>query len=147
MNPYANPDTGLDTALYWYEAAGDRTVQHMAKMLEDVPFDKILEFAKIKEGFEKSLSRAIFVLESRRIERITNRGTAADILPSTFVQWTCDNRDFDTIPDFEYPTTDKFCTFVAPRPSPMVRTKSTNSRFTTTYSYHLALLARSTYNK
>jgi N-terminal acetyltransferase B complex non-catalytic subunit len=128
MNHYINPIAGLDAVLYWYDAASDRTVQHMARMLDDVPFDKILEFSEFKQNVENSFSRAIFVLESRRIGRIINRGTTPDILPSTFVHWVRDNRDFASIPDFEYPTTDKFYTFVAPRPTPMVRIHSPNPR-------------------
>jgi N-acetyltransferase B complex (NatB) non catalytic subunit len=118
--PYASPASGLDTALYWYDAAADRTIQLMGDLLENVPFDKVQEFSKFKGQFEYSFSRAMMVLESRRIDRLINQTTLADILPSTFGLWTRDNRDFDTIPDFEYETTDKFSTFVTTRPTPMV---------------------------
>jgi N-terminal acetyltransferase B complex non-catalytic subunit len=118
--PYANPEGGLETALYWYEAAADRTIQLMGDLLENVPFDKVKEFTDFKDQFENSFSRAMMVLESRRIERLTGRGSVADILPSTFEDWKNDNRDFDTIPDFEYQTTDKFHTFVTTRPTPAV---------------------------
>jgi hypothetical protein len=118
--PYANPAAGLDTALYWYDAAADRTIQLMGDMLENVPFDKIKEFSEFKGKFENSFSRATMVLESRRVDRLTNETSLTDTLPSTFGQWIQDNRDFDTIPDFEYATTDKFSTFVTTRPTPMV---------------------------
>lgn len=123
--PYANPQSGLGTALYWYEAAADRIVSMIVGMLETVPFDKIYEFSQFKSRFENSLARAVMTIESRRIERLTGNGTTADILPPTFGLWISDNRDFNTIPDFEYPTAEKFNTFVTTRPAPMVSSPST----------------------
>jgi N-terminal acetyltransferase B complex non-catalytic subunit len=145
MSPYAHPTNGLDTALYWYDAASDRMGNTLDKLFETIPFDKVLEFSQFKQKFQNSFTRALLTLESRRVYRILNNQTTPEPLPTVFGNWTNDNRDFDTIPNFEYPTTDKFSTFVTTRPSPMV--SAAKKKYDRESNHNLAILACSTYCK
>jgi N-acetyltransferase B complex (NatB) non catalytic subunit len=116
---YRVPVRGMAIALDWYDAAGDRMMDFMGDMLETIPFDKIDEFAKFKRGVEHSFSHATILLEARRIARLTGSGltVVGEPLPSGFGQDIEDNRDWKTIPSFEYEeTTEHFGTFISTRP-------------------------------
>lgn len=116
------PSDVLGKVLQWYDAAAERTVDFMGSRLETVPFDKISEFAEFKRKIDTSFTRALLVLEGRRVVRLAAEAAAAPLepLPPDFAAWTADNRDFDTIPNFEYPRVDEFSTYVLTKPKPMV---------------------------
>jgi hypothetical protein len=114
------PSEVLSKALQWYDAAADRSVDFMGNRLESVPFDKISEFAEFKTKIDTSFTRALLVLEGRRIVRITETASPLEPLPPDFRSWTSDNRDFNTIPNFEYPRMDSFSAYVLTKPKPMV---------------------------
>jgi N-terminal acetyltransferase B complex non-catalytic subunit len=118
---YKNPHVGLGIALEWYDVAGSKMMQFMGDDLEDIQFDKIFEFAEFKERFENSFSRALMLLEYRRVARMTDQQRVTEGLPPQFEKWVIDNREFETIPDFEYAEIDKFESFITTRPRPEVR--------------------------
>jgi hypothetical protein len=118
---YRVPVRGMAAALEWYDAAGDRMMEFMGEKLEEVPFDKIDEFARFKRSVEHSYSHALILLEARRMARLTGSGLGIVIepLPTGFGIKIQDNRDWNTIPSFEYESvTEKFGNFVATRPRP-----------------------------
>jgi hypothetical protein len=114
------PSDVLGKALQWYDAAAERSVDFMGGRLDTVPFDKISEFAEFKCRIDTSFTRALLVLEGRRIVRVAEAAAPLEPLPPDFRAWTSDNRDFDTIPNFEYPRADPFSTYVLTKPKPMV---------------------------
>ena len=117
---HETPSDVLSKVLQWYDAAAERTVDFMGGRLESVPFDKMAEFAEFKRKVDTSFARALLVLEGRRIVRLTEAaGALLEPLPPDFRAWTADNRDFDTIPNFEYPRTDGFSAYVLTKPKPM----------------------------
>jgi hypothetical protein len=95
-------------------------MQFMGDDLENIQFDKIFEFSEFKERFENSFSRALMLLESRRVARMTDLQRVVEGLPPQFEKWVIDNREFETIPDFEYAAIDKFESFITTRPRPEV---------------------------
>lgn len=127
---YATPEEGLGKALSWYELAADRTNRFMGDSLENVPFDQLFEFDEFRRKIDRSFTRAMYLLEQRRMARFTGGLQAyreLPALPPTFNRMALDSRDFATIPSFEYQTSDTFDNFVITKPKPSVSNLSLHS--------------------
>jgi N-terminal acetyltransferase B complex non-catalytic subunit len=124
INPdYSSPSEGLSKALGWYEVASEKTNRFMSENLDNVPFDQLFQFDEFRSKIERSFCRAMYLLEERRMARLTEGLTAfrdMEALPPTFRRMTVDSRDFATVPSFEYQTTDTFDNFVVTKPKPSV---------------------------
>ncbi|KAF2435237.1 hypothetical protein EJ08DRAFT_646109 [Tothia fuscella] len=99
---HKNPLDGIAFALKWKPKAVDNYLNMMTKSLENFPFDKLLEFSRFKENLEKSMTIPILTLEKRRIARITGQNGSLETALRYPFDFSADNRDFKTIPDFEY---------------------------------------------
>ncbi|KAF2666048.1 hypothetical protein BT63DRAFT_48014 [Microthyrium microscopicum] len=115
---YSTPAVGLANAAQWFENASDRTMTFMSDILDIVPFDKFAEFNAFRHNIENSFSRALYILELHRLNRLTGASTANTVLPPDFDKMIQDNRDFATIPSYEYPSTQTFDSFVLSTPKP-----------------------------
>jgi N-terminal acetyltransferase B complex non-catalytic subunit len=93
---------GVQFALKWKDKAVNGFLNFMSSGLESVYFDKILEFSKFKERLERSFTRGLLHIEKRRIARITERVSILEEPISHFEHASQDNRDYYSIPDFEY---------------------------------------------
>ncbi|RDI80028.1 hypothetical protein Vi05172_g10050 [Venturia inaequalis] len=99
---YKDPFSGISFALQWPRKAISTTTNFMSKDLENVYFDKIIEFSAFKERVETSLTPILLKLERRRVARLTDRTSA--ITEESLVHFDrakSDNRDFYSVPSFE----------------------------------------------
>lgn len=114
---YKDPFSGISFALQWPRKAISTTTNFMSKDLENVYFDKIIEFSAFKEKVETSFTPVLLQLERRRVARLTNRSSA--IMEESLVHFDrakSDNRDFYSVPSFENLAAEPLEKFVFPGP-------------------------------
>jgi N-terminal acetyltransferase B complex non-catalytic subunit len=109
---HKDPFEGVQFALKWKWKAVNAFLNFMSKDLESVHFDKILEFADFKARLEKSFTRGLLQIEKRRIARLTDKTSALEEPIIHYEDASQDNRDFYSIPDFEYEGRQRFDEFV-----------------------------------
>jgi len=105
---HKDPFEGVAFALQWKPRAVNAVMNFMSKEIENFHFDKILEFSQFKARLEKSFTRSMLQIEARRIARLTERTSVLEEPIAHFRGATSDNRDFYSIPDFEYTGRDRF---------------------------------------
>jgi N-terminal acetyltransferase B complex non-catalytic subunit len=123
ISDYSTPSEGLGKAIAWYETASEKTSRFMQDSLDNVAFDQLFQFDEFRRKIDRSFSRAMYLLEQRKMARLTDGLQAfrdLPALPPTFGRMILDSRDFATIPSFEYQTTDTFDNFVVTKPKPSV---------------------------
>jgi N-terminal acetyltransferase B complex non-catalytic subunit len=105
---HKDPFEGLQFALKWKSKAVNAFLNFMSKDLENVHFDKILEFSEFKGRLEKSLTRGLLHIEKRRIARLSDMTSALEEPILHYGDASQDNRDFHSIPNFEYDGRQRF---------------------------------------
>ncbi|QDS67645.1 hypothetical protein FKW77_004638 [Venturia effusa] len=99
---HKDPFLGISFALQWPRKAIGTTTEFMSKDLENVYFDKIMEFSAFIERIETSFTPILLQLERRRVARLTDRSSAImDDFLVHFDRAKSDNRDFYSVPTFE----------------------------------------------
>jgi N-terminal acetyltransferase B complex non-catalytic subunit len=105
---HKDPLEGVQFALKWKDKAVNAFLNFMSKGLDSIHFDKILEFSEFKERLEKSFTRRLLHVEKRRIARLTDQTSSLEESNLHFDDASLDNRDFYSIPDFEYDGSRRF---------------------------------------
>lgn len=129
---YKDPFSGISFALQWPRKAINTTTKFMSKDLENVYYDKIIEFSAFKERIETSFTPILLQLERRRVARLTERSSA--IVEEYLVHFNrakSDNRDFYSVPSFENPAAEPLEKLIFPGPRPSVSLSQNNSQCST----------------
>jgi N-terminal acetyltransferase B complex non-catalytic subunit len=120
---YTTPITSLQAAYDWFGKTSTSIARSVTNSIEDTPFDKFLEFNTFRQKTDRSFSFRMYLLELRRLEFMkdgSNTLRQKSSIPNDFLVGVEDNRDFKTIPSFEYGKIESFDNFVTTKPKPMV---------------------------
>lgn len=133
---YKDPFAGVSFALQWPRKAISTTTDFMSKNLEDVYFDKIIEFSAFKERVETSFTPILLQLERRRVARLTDRSSA--IMEESLVHFDrakSDNRDFYSVPSFEHSAAEPLEKLIFPGPRLSVSASQSSLSCSTHHQY------------
>jgi N-terminal acetyltransferase B complex non-catalytic subunit len=118
---YKDPFSGISFALQWPRKAVETTTKFMSKDLENVYFDKIIEFSAFKEKVEASFTTIMLQVERRRVARLTERHSATIEESLVHIEMgNSDNRDFYSVPSFENSNAEPLEKAIFPGPKPGV---------------------------
>jgi len=103
----------------WYSRASQQLVDSISEDLDDIPFDKVLEYITFKKQVDHSMARVIHQIEQRRMARLRDEtlllGPRPHFLSRKFLN---DDRGFDVFPDFEHSLTPSFDELSSAGPTP-----------------------------
>lgn len=125
---YKDPFSGISFALQWPRKAVNTMTSFMSKDIENVYFDKIIEFSGFKERVERSFTTILLQLERRRVARLTDLSSAIMEEPLVhFEMAKSDNRDFYSVPSFENSAAKPLEKVIFPGPRPGVSSYQSRS--------------------
>lgn len=91
----------------WYDRAFRQLRDEISDDFDDVPIAKIFEYVGVKDRLDRSMVRAMYQIEQRRMARLRDQSTYLGPSPHFYPDMK-DSRDFDALPNFEHALSPSF---------------------------------------